>query len=213
MKLFKQSLSRIFIIFAVLMLPMHSVWAAQYKEGVDYVKIAGIPESHKPVVREFFSYNCGFCYRQDPFFEKTAHLLEGDIQFERTPVGAGRSSWILSQEAYYLAQKFKVTKQVHGNIFTRIHEKGEAFTRPEQLKDFFVSQGLNADEVETAMNSTDAKLALMNYDTQAQLAGIRGVPSLVVNGQYLVKEQGKTPEELAKLVRYLSTLEEANSSK
>nr|WP_259649607.1 thiol:disulfide interchange protein DsbA/DsbL [Shewanella sp. MBTL60-007] len=189
------------------MLPMHSVWAEEYKEGVDYVKIAGIPESKKPVVREFFSYNCSYCYRQDPFFEQTAQLLEGDIQFERTPVGAGRSSWILSQEAYYLAQKFNVTKQVHGNIFTRIHEKGNAFTRPEQLKDFFVSQGLNVEEVEAAMNSTDAKLALMNYDTQAQLAEIRGVPSLVVNGQYLIKEQGKTPKELAELVRYLSELE------
>ncbi|GIU28363.1 thiol:disulfide interchange protein DsbA/DsbL [Shewanella schlegeliana] len=209
MKLFKQSLSRIAILFAVLMLPMHSVWAAQYKEGVDYVKIAGIPESNKPVVREFFSYNCSYCYRQDPFFEQAAHLLEGDIQFERTPVGAGRSSWILSQEAYYLAQKFNLTKQVHGNIFTRIHEKGNAFTRPDQLRDFFVGQGLNAKEVEAAMNSTDAKLALMNYDTQAQLAEIRGVPSLVVNGQYLIKEQGKTPAELAELVRYLNSLEQS----
>lgn len=208
MKFFKQSLSRTLIVLTLLLAPLHSVWAAQYKEGVDYVKIAGIPESHKPVVREFFSYNCGFCYRQDPFFEQTAHLLEGDIQFERTPVGAGRSSWILSQEAYYLAQKFNVTKQVHGNIFTRIHEKEGAFTRSDQLKDFFVSQGLNEAEVEAAMNSTDAKLALMNYDTQAQLAEIRGVPSLVVNGQYLIKEQGKTPEDLAELVRYLSSLQQ-----
>nr|WP_049763925.1 thiol:disulfide interchange protein DsbA/DsbL [Shewanella halifaxensis] len=194
----------------MLCLPWQSASAAPYQEGVDYVKIAGIPESSTPVVREFFSYNCGHCYRQDPFFEQTAHLLGDDIKFDRTPVGAGRTSWILSQEAYYLAQKFNVTKQVHGNIFTRIHEQEGAFTRPEQLRDFFVSQGLNAKEVEAAMNSTDAKLALMNYDTQAQLAEIRGVPSLVVNGKYLVKNPGKTPEDLAKLVRYLSTLEEDN---
>ncbi|MDR8523435.1 thiol:disulfide interchange protein DsbA/DsbL [Shewanella fidelis] len=192
----------------MLWLPLQIAAANTYVEGVDYVKIAGIPESKTPVVREFFSYNCGHCYRQDPFFEQTAHLLGDDVSFERTPVGAGRTSWILSQEAYYLAQKFSVTKQVHGNIFSRIHEKEGAFTRPEQLKDFFVSQGLDGKDVEAAMNSADAKLALMNYDTQAQLAEIRGVPSIVVNGKYLVKNPGKTPEDLVKLVKYLNSLPE-----
>lgn len=207
MKLLIKAVSHIFMV-AMLWLPLQVAAATTYVEGVDYVKITGIPESTKPIVREFFSYNCGHCYRQDPFFEQTAHLLGDDVKFERTPVGAGRTSWILSQEAYYLAQKFSVTKQVHGNIFTRIHEKEGAFTRPEQLKDFFVSQGLDGKDVEAAMQSTDAKLALMNYDTQAQLAEIRGVPSIVVNGKYLVKNPGKTPEDLVQLVKYLNTLEE-----
>ena len=207
MKLLIKAFNHLFIV-AMLWLPLQIAAANTYVEGVDYVKIAGIPESKTPVVREFFSYNCGHCYRQDPFFEQTAHLLGDDVSFERTPVGAGRTSWILSQEAYYLAQKFSVTKQVHGNIFSRIHEKEGAFTRPEQLKDFFVSQGLNGKDVEAAMNSADAKLALMNYDTQAQLAEIRGVPSIVVNGKYLVKNPGKTPEDLVKLVKYLNSLPE-----
>lgn len=207
MKLLIKAFNHLFIV-AMLWLPLQIAAANTYVEGVDYVKIAGIPESKTPVVREFFSYNCGHCYRQDPFFEETAHLLGDDVSFERTPVGAGRTSWILSQEAYYLAQKFSVTKQVHGNIFSRIHEKEGAFTRPEQLKDFFVSQGLDGKDVEAAMNSADAKLALMNYDTQAQLAEIRGVPSIVVNGKYLVKNPGKTPEDLVKLVKYLNSLPE-----
>ncbi len=207
MKLLIKAFNHLFIV-VMLWLPLQIAAANTYVEGVDYVKIAGIPESKTPVVREFFSYNCGHCYRQDPFFEQTAHLLGDDVSFERTPVGAGRTSWILSQEAYYLAQKFSVTKQVHGNIFSRIHEKEGAFTRPEQLKDFFVSQGLDGKDVEAAMNSADAKLALMNYDTQAQLAEIRGVPSIVVNGKYLVKNPGKTPEDLVKLVKYLNSLPE-----
>ncbi|PKG57808.1 disulfide bond formation protein DsbA [Shewanella sp. Choline-02u-19] len=208
MKQFKVFLGSAILAFFTLLLPLQSAHAKEYVEGVDYVKISGIPEAQKPVIREFFSYNCGHCYKQDPLFEKTAHLLENDIQFERTPVGAGRTSWILSQEAYYLAQKFSVTKQVHGSIFSRIHEKGDAFTRPDQLKSFFVSQGLDAKKIDAAMNSADAKLALMNYDTQAQLAEIRGVPSLVVNGQYLIKAQPQSPEALAELIKYLSQLED-----
>ncbi|EDP99373.1 thiol:disulfide interchange protein, DsbA family [Shewanella benthica KT99] len=139
------------------------------------MQVSGIPEAKSPIVREFFSYNC---YRQYPIFEETVEPLGDTIDFERTPIGAGRPSWILSQQAYYLAQKFNMTRQVHGNLFKRIHEKEGPFTRPEQLKDFFVKQGADASAVEKAMNSVDAKLAISHYDTQAQLAGNRGVPSL-----------------------------------
>ena len=208
MKAFNTLFASSFLLIIAMLLPLQTAHAQQYEEGVDYVKISGIPETTKPVIREFFSYNCGHCYRQDPLFEETAHILENDVQFERTPVGAGRSSWILSQEAYYLAQKFNVTKQVHGNIFTRIHEKEGAFSRPEQLKAFFVSQGIAAEKVDAAMNSADAKLTLMNYDTQAQLAEIRGVPSLLVNGKYLIVKQPQSPAALAEMIKYLSQLQD-----
>ncbi|NRD74342.1 thiol:disulfide interchange protein DsbA/DsbL [Shewanella sp. VB17] len=177
-----------------------------YVEGVDYTKVVGIPESSPAVVREFFSYNCPHCYRQDPLFEQTASLLKGKVEFTRTPIGAGRPSWILSQKAYYLTKKFKVGRHIHSHIFTRIHQKEGAFTRQEQLTDYFVNQGIKRDDVEKALDSADASLALSNYDTQAQLAGIKGVPSLLVNGKYLITSTHRTAEELAALVDYLSQL-------
>ena len=211
MGVIKWSFTALFFVMASVVIS-DRVEAKDFVEGVDYVQVSGIPEAKSPIVREFFSYNCPHCYRQDPIFEETVELLGDTIDFERTPVGAGRPSWILSQEAYYLAQKFKMTRQVHGNLFKRIHEKEGPFTRPEQLKDFFVKQGADANAVEKAMNSVDAKLAISNYDTQAQLAGIRGVPSLLVNGKYLIGSKSRTPEELAELVKYLSALEGADKS-
>ena len=97
---------------------------------------------------------------------------------------------------------------MHGNIFTRIHENNGAFNRPADLQAYFVSQGVDDKAVTDAMNSADAKLALMNYDTQAQLAEIKGVPSLLVNGKYLIKKQPQSPEALAEMIRYLSQLED-----
>ncbi|MCG9696340.1 thiol:disulfide interchange protein DsbA/DsbL [Shewanella sp. Isolate11] len=180
---------------------------AQFIEGRDYVKVAGIPEATKPVVREFFSYNCPHCYRQDGLFKATMEKLGDSVDFERTPVGAGRPSWQLSQEAYYLAQKFKVTEQAHGNLFKRIHEGQGAFTRKEELSQFFMAEGVPQSDVEKAMASADSQLALSNYDTQAELAGIRGVPTLLVNGKYMVTNKTRSPEELSALLKYLSTLE------
>ncbi|ABN62133.1 MULTISPECIES: thiol:disulfide interchange protein DsbA/DsbL [Shewanella] len=178
--------------------------AASFEEGKDYVTVAGITEAQKPVLREFFSYNCPHCYKQEPLMDLTVQLLGKDVAFERTPVGAGRPAWELSQLAYYVAQKLKMTKQTHGAIFKQIHEKGEQFTAPEQVKAFFVAQGAKVDDVDAAMNSVDAKFTLMNYDSQAELAGIKGVPSLLVNGRYMLTSTAHTPEELAALVKFLA---------
>ncbi|MEO3737733.1 thiol:disulfide interchange protein DsbA/DsbL [Shewanella baltica] len=178
--------------------------AASFEEGKDYVTVAGITEAQKPVLREFFSYNCPHCYKQEPLMDLTVLLLGKDVAFERTPVGAGRPAWELSQLAYYVAQKLKMTKQTHGAIFKQIHEKGEQFTAPEQVKAFFVAQGAKVDDVDAAMNSVDAKFTLMNYDSQAELAGIKGVPSLLVNGRYMLTSTAHTPEELAALVKFLA---------
>ncbi|MGE6436825.1 MULTISPECIES: thiol:disulfide interchange protein DsbA/DsbL [Shewanella] len=178
--------------------------AASFEEGKDYVTVAGITEAQKPVLREFFSYNCPHCYKQEPLMDLTVQLLGKDVAFERTPVGAGRPAWELSQLAYYVAQKLKMIKQTHGAIFKQIHEKGEQFTAPEQVKAFFVAQGAKVDDVDAAMNSVDAKFTLMNYDSQAELAGIKGVPSLLVNGRYMLTSTAHTPEELAALVKFLA---------
>lgn len=178
--------------------------AASFEEGKDYVTVAGITEAQKPVLREFFSYNCPHCYKQEPLVDLTVQLLGKDVAFERTPVGAGRPAWELSQLAYYVAQKLKMTKQTHGAIFKQIHEKGEQFTAPEQVKAFFVAQGAKVDDVDAAMNSVDAKFTLMNYDSQAELAGIKGVPSLLVNGRYMLTSTAHTAEELAALVKFLA---------
>jgi len=204
MKILVMTLPRVCLASLVLLLSLQSAQAQQYKEGVDYIKVSGFTEMDTPTVREFFAYNCGHCYRQDPFFEQTANLLKSQVKFDRTPVAVGRSSWILSQMAYYLAEKFKLTNQVHSAIFKRIHEQGGAFTELDQVEDFFIQQGLAAENVKMALNSADAKLALLNYDTQAQLAEIKGVPSLLVNGQYLIIKQPDSPKALAEMIKSLS---------
>ncbi|MCE9686911.1 thiol:disulfide interchange protein DsbA/DsbL [Shewanella sp. AS16] len=180
--------------------------AKNYVEGQDYVKVGGISETKTPVLREFFSYNCPHCYHKDPQIAATVALLSKDIDFVRTPIGAGRPAWILSQQAYYVSQKLKLTEQVHAKIFNQIHELGKAFTRPEQLKAFFVAQGVSPEVFDATFNSVDNKFTLSNYDFQAQLAEIKAVPSLLVNGHYLLNPSSFSPSELAELVRYVAAL-------
>lgn len=179
-----------------------SSMATTFEEGKDYVRVEGFNESHTPVLREFFSYNCPHCYRMDHTIEETARMVANDVRFERTPVGAGRKPWQMSQLAYYLAQTFKVTAQTHGAIFKQVQQVAP-FQSEADVKQFFVSQGLKADELDKALASSDRKLAMMTFDTETQLSGIRGVPSLLVNGKYMLNIQGRSSSEIAELVQYL----------
>ena len=205
-QLFKSKyLSGSVLLLGLLSTALH-VQAATYVEGKDFTKVAGVPEVQKSIVREFFSYNCPHCYHQDTKIDEMVKQLDTNTAFERTPVGAGRPSWVLSQEAYYIAQKLKLTRQVHGEIFKQIHEKHAPFNHVSQLKAFYVAQGVTPELFDSTMNSADMKFSLSNYDTQAQLSGIRGVPALLVNGQYLVSPAEHSAEELADIVKYINTL-------
>ncbi|WP_394204127.1 thiol:disulfide interchange protein DsbA/DsbL [Shewanella waksmanii] len=191
----------------VLGLLVSTVSAADFTEGKDYTQVAGIPESQMPVVREFFSYNCGHCYRHDPHIEQTAALLDDGITFTRTPVGAGRDSWILSQKAYYIANQLQVSKLMHPKIFDHIHQQQGPFSRQQQVIDLFEANGVDGQKVKAILDSADLQLAVSNYDTQTQLSGIRGVPALLVNGKYLVNSINLPAAELAELITYLSELQ------
>lgn len=190
-------------LFAVMVMPAQ---AADYQQGKDYQIVNGFPEAPGAIVREFFSYNCPHCYHQDPLFLQTQKLLKGDVVFKRTPVGAGRNNWIMSQKAYYIADKFHLVSQVHSEIFDRIHEQHLPFQRAEDLVSFFTQQGLTKAEVQQTIDSADMSLAVANYDSQTQLSGIRGVPSLLVKGKYLIVSIPKDPQALATLIRYLVKL-------
>ncbi len=199
----KNKIIKISLVFALAIMSQLS-FAKTFAEGKDYKKVAGFPEAAKPVVREFFSYNCPHCYHAEPAIEKMAKLLKGKVAFKRTPVGAGRKSWILSQQAYYVAQRLKITNQVHSKLFRYIHEEGGSFTDVQQLKAFFEFQGVSGKSFDKVYNSEQKKSALSNYDIQLQLSGITGVPALLVNGIYELNPGERSAEELAELVEYLA---------
>ncbi|WP_372870450.1 thiol:disulfide interchange protein DsbA/DsbL [Shewanella sp.] len=182
-----------------------STFASSFEEGKHYVKVDGFAESHAPVVREFFSYNCPHCYRFDHTMDEAVKLLGKKVGFERTPVAGVRPDWKLSQLAYYVAQKFQVTEQTHLPIFKQVQQVAP-FRDEADVKQFFIAQGLKAEAIEQALSSTDRQFTLMGFDSQTELAGIRGVPSVLVNGKYMLNVQGLNSEQLAELVRYVAEL-------
>ncbi|WP_028111849.1 thiol:disulfide interchange protein DsbA/DsbL [Ferrimonas kyonanensis] len=191
------------LIAIVMMFSAFAASAQEFKEGVHYKVINGLSETSTPVVREFFSYNCGHCEKFDPALEQIMAALGDEVTLKRTPVGFGRDSWKLAAKGYYLTEILGTNEQMHQAFFNQIHRLGQPFTSEAQLKQFFVSYGVTPEAYDKAADSADLKLAIADGDSRTTLSQIRGVPSVLVNGKYMVVNPGRTLGDYVELIKYL----------
>ncbi|WP_417346883.1 thiol:disulfide interchange protein DsbA/DsbL [Ferrimonas sp.] len=193
-------------LFALALMAVAFVVPAQeFKEGVNYKVVDGLSESKTPVIREFFSYYCGHCYRFDPAFKQITLALGDKIHVEKTHVSFNRDSWKLAAKGYYISEILGVSERTHKAFFELIQRDGKSINTDAELKQFFVAHGVSAADYRKAAGSGDLKLKLADGDSRTMLARITGVPSVVVNGKYLIVNPGRTLADYVALVEYLMT--------
>ncbi|TKB50650.1 thiol:disulfide interchange protein DsbA/DsbL [Ferrimonas sediminicola] len=193
-------------LFALALMAVAFVAPAQeFREGVHYKVVDGLSESNTPVVREFFSYYCGHCYRFDPAFKQITLALGDKVNIERTHVSFNRDSWKLAAKGFYISEILGVSGQTHEAFFSRIQQDGKPLHSDAELRQFFVDHGVSGADYDRVASSGDLKLKLADGDSRTALAKITGVPSVLVNGKYLVVNPGRTLGDYVELVQYLLT--------
>lgn len=136
-------------------------------------------------VLEVFWYGCPHCYSFEPHVEAWLKELPEDVVFIRVP-GVLNQGWIPHAKAYYAAEKLGIVEKIHRPFFDAIHkEKRNLFTEGE-IMDFFVENGVSADEFERVINSKELDTKIRQAYFLARDYKLTGVPSIVVNGKYLI---------------------------
>lgn len=168
-----------------LLLPLSAV-ADEFLEG-KYVPIKPAQATQtgdKIEVVEVFWYGCPHCYSFEPFLEDWHKNLPEDVELVRLP-GALSQSWIPHAKAYYTAEKLGVVEQLHRPLFDAIHKEKKQLFTDKQLIDFFVSQGVAANDVNKVYNSPEIDAKVRQSYFLARDYKLTGVPSIVINGKYL----------------------------
>ncbi|BDM66006.1 thiol:disulfide interchange protein [Shewanella sp. NFH-SH190041] len=200
-------MKKILLMVAALLMVPALANATQFKEGVHYKVINDGPGSAKPEITEFFSFYCGHCYNFSrtvvPQIERTlpkgVTFDQEHVEFIGGPMGEEMT------RAFAIAEQLGVTKKIEPALFAAIHEKRQQFTSRDDIRKLFIANGVSGKEFDQAANSfvVNSQIAKMRRDTEN--AGIQGVPSLVVNGKYLVlTDHIKTYQDMLDIAYYLA---------
>ncbi len=169
---------------AALLLPISFLAHAQPEAGKDYLPIDPPLQIHEKKIEliEFFYYGCPECLDLEPFLN---NWLQGrrDIRVVRIP--AFRSSWLPLARTYYALSILGQEDRLRSRIFQAMHQ-GIDLNSEEVLFGWIGSQGVDAEKFKSVYHSKLVRSRIMESEDLARKLGISGVPSLVVDGKFLV---------------------------
>jgi len=213
MKLFTRSL-----ILVAMVLGISATAVAQpalFVEGTHFEEIANpvrTSDPNKIEVTEIFWYGCPHCYAFEPLITSWEEKLPSDVAFVRSP-GMWNQTMEVHAQIYYAAEALGVAKDIHPVAFNEIHQRRNYLQTEDAVKEIFVREGVNSDDFDKAWKSFSVSSAVKRANARMRDYGVRGVPSMVVNGKYLVSVGGSVPTqtEMLQIVDFLVQKERSSS--
>lgn len=193
------------LICLLLLLPALT-FAAEFTEGKDYTRVSSpqITKSKTPVITEFFSYGCPWCYKIETPLTEWTDKLGKNAQLERVPV-VFKPNWELYAKAYYTAKTLALTDKLSPDLFKAIQEQNNPLASKQSMVDFFVTHGVDREIAKSAFeNSPTIDMRVSNGMSLMAQYQINAVPAFVVNNKYKTDLQmAGSQERLFQILDYL----------
>ncbi len=211
LKLFRRFWLVLLIPFMVISMPA-TVSAEEYKEGVHYTRITKPVRTQDPSkveVVELFGYWCPHCNTFERHLEPWKKKMGDQAYFKHVPV-VFRPNQTEFAAAYYVAKALGLEEKTHPALFNLIHRQRQWINNKEQLGKFFANYGVDEARFSKIYDSFSIKSQLSSGQKKARAYQITGVPSMVVNGKYLVTAgTAGSQRKMLKVVDYLISKESA----
>lgn len=186
----------------------------QFQQGVHYDVVAE-KKTDKPEVLEFFSFYCGHCKAFEPFAQALDKNLPEGVKLTKSHVDFLRAASPELQQslakAYVVAHNSGQGDRIANAIFDYLHNQRGSFSSEKDIRNLLLVNDVpamlfDAGMVNPAVLDEVAQMkSRQDQYTKAEI--LRGVPTLIVNGKYLVKfgglSQDKFQQELDALVAFL----------
>lgn len=161
-------------------------FGAVAQQGAGYRTINAEPPAVEGSVEvlEFFWYGCGACYQFAPLVDAWKADLPEGVVFTRVPAVLN-PNWRLHGQAFYTAEALGVTERLHSRIFNSIHQERRFLQSEAEVRNLFVSNGVNGEDFDSAWNSFAVDSQLRRAERLAREYRVRATPSMVVAGHYV----------------------------
>jgi len=179
---------------------------SKYQAGLHYDVITPAWEDNtdESVVYEFFSYMCPGCNGFEPIMQQLEEKISESQTIIRVPV-AFYSQWEPHAKAYHALNIMGHLDQAHAALFAAIHQYKKPLRNIEDIAAWLsVSFAIDEQKFISTANSFAVDSQLRKDKQMAQIMGIGGVPTLVVNGKYKPNfDQLKTSDNILELTQQL----------
>jgi thiol:disulfide interchange protein DsbA len=189
--------------FAVVLLLCATGAYAAPELGEDYTVLSSPQPRNgsKIEVIEFFFYGCSHCYKLHPFVDAWEKKLPKDVTFSYVPA-VFNATWEVSARAFYALEALGLRKQVHDALFDAWNKDNLELTDEFSTTEFLAKHGVDRKKFGDAYNSFSVQSSVMRAKQLGQTYGIRGTPTIIVDGKYVV------PGDTEKTVRVLEAVVE-----
>lgn len=203
---------------ALLLLASFNVFAADPQMGKDFDRTAQAIANENPnkiEVVELFWYGCGHCHHMEAPLNAWIKKLPADVTFKRVPA-LPNQSWAPMAKTYYALETLGLLEKLHTPLFDAIHKQKVLNPTDEKAAIDWVTKqsGLDKIKVEDAYNSFSTNANLKRAANIFRASGATGVPSLVINGQFITSSTMAGNNDLAlKTADYIITNIRADKAK
>ncbi|MGP1677292.1 MAG: thiol:disulfide interchange protein DsbA/DsbL [Burkholderiales bacterium] len=180
---------------------------AQPVAGVEYRQLATAQPTDVPgkiEVIEFFWYGCPHCYNFEPVLEPWVKKLPKDVHFRRIPA-MFNDEYAQGARAFYALEAVGAEERLHKALFDAIHTGARLRVADEAaLTEWLGKHGVDTKKFAAAYRSFSVEGKLKRADQLTRAYKIDGVPSMAVDGKYVViTENIKSLEHLLAITDYL----------
>lgn len=182
-----------------------SLLAQTFEEGEHYQRI-GSPVAapdDRVVVTDGFGYPCPACRRFLPYLDAWEADLPDYVEVEHLPI-ALQPGWDLFARAYYTAEVMGIAGETHEAMFKALHDERRQFRSFEEIAGFYADHGVSAESFINTSQSFAVDARMRQNRNDVRTFGIRGTPSVIVQGKWRVSPNGfNSYEEMLEVVDYL----------
>lgn len=165
-----------------LAVPLAFVEGDQYEATEQRLSVS---DDQRAEVVELFMYTCPHCYHLEPeVHDWLAAMDENDkVNFRLVPAVFSEKQEPLAA-AFYAAEALALSDKLHPLFFEAIHEDGLNISTEKAILNYVAEQGVDRASFEMMMASFAVKAKVRKAEALTDMSGIKGVPSMVVNGRY-----------------------------
>ena len=167
----------------------------KFEEGVHYDHLVPAQGTSSPPdkveVAEFFTYGCTFCYRMDAYVEEWRKKQPAEVNFIHIPAVWDDPVMETHARLFLALQATGVLKDAHRDAFRAIHTENRPLLQLANQERFAKRYGVSAEDFRNALRSFGVESQLKRIKDLMRRYRILAVPTLVVNGKYVVRG---TPE-------------------